>query len=106
MTTIKATVHNGGLQLDAPLDLPEGCEVNVFVSPIVPGSSTLRGMTEEEQGSTPEAIARWIQLVESSSPPTMTDEEWAADQQQRREYRAWQLANAEAREKRLQSYLE
>lgn len=106
MTTIKATVHNGGLRLDEPLNLPEGCEVNVFVSPVVPGLSTLRGMTEVEQGSTPEEVARWIQLVESNSPPTMTDEEWEADQQRRREYREWQRANADAREQRLQSYLE
>lgn len=77
MTTLKATVRNGRIELDEPLDLPDGAEVEVtLLTPAIP--SALRGMTEEEQDSTPEAIERWIAALEAIPAPTMSDDEWAA----------------------------
>lgn len=100
---IKAFIHNGRLRLDEPVDLPEGAEVKVSVSPV---ASDNLGMTEEELGDSPEAIASWIAYYESLEPPTMTEQEWEAWQQRRREDRAWELSHAEARAQKLQRMFE
>lgn len=84
MTTIKAVVRNGRIDIDQPLDLPEGEEAKVTVRPIRP---TLRGMSAEEQGDSPEAIERWIARLAAIPAPVMTDVEWAAMQERRREDR-------------------
>ncbi len=102
MFTIKATIQNGRLCLDEPIDLPEGTEVVVEVCCADP---ELEDALHPLHGSTPEAIARWLALHDSREPPTMTDEEWEADQQRRREDKEWQLANAPEREKRIQRYM-
>lgn len=102
MNTIKAIIHNGRLKLDEPVDLPDGSEVEVLlhVASELP-LPELFGMSEEEQGETPEEIERWIAEVEAIPAITMSDEEWAAWEQRRKEDREWQLANAVEREKRL-----
>jgi hypothetical protein len=93
MTTLKATVRNGRIE-------PDGAEIEVIL--LTPASPpTLRGMTEEEQGDTPEAIERWIATLEAIPAPTMSDDEWAAWVQRRREDREWELARTEEREARL-----
>jgi hypothetical protein len=93
MTTLKATVRNGRIELDEPFDLPDGAEVEVILlTPADP--PTLRGMTEEEQGSTPEAIERWIAALEAIPAPVMNDDEWSAWMRRRREDREWELAHA------------
>lgn len=102
---IKAIIHNGRLTIDEPVDLPEGTEVEVMVYSH-PANFTLRGMTEEEQGDTPEAIERWIAMVESIPAISMSDRDWEAWQQRRKEDREWELADAVEREKRLQRNLE
>jgi hypothetical protein len=105
MTTLKATVRNGRIELDEPFDLPDGAEVEVIL--LTPANPpTLRGMTEEEQGTTPEAIERWIAILEAISAPAMSDDEWAAWMQRRREDRGWELARAEEREARLRKSAE
>jgi predicted DNA-binding antitoxin AbrB/MazE fold protein len=105
MTTIKTIIHNGRVQIDEPVDLPEGAEVEVTIN-MLPVDFTLRGMTEEEQGDTPEAIERWIALAESIPAITMSDRDWEAWHQRRKEDREWQLADVVEREKRLQRNLE
>lgn len=107
MTIIKSVIHNGRLQLDEPVNLPDGSEVEVIVH--ITSSlplPALVGMTEEEQEETPEAIEKWIAEAESIPPITMSDEEWAAWHKRRNEDREWQLADALEREKRLQRSLE
>ena len=107
MTIIRSVIHNGRLQLDEPVNLPDGSQVEVIVH--VTSSlplPALVGMTEVEQEETPEEIERWIADVESIPPITMSDEEWAAWQQRRKEDREWQLADALEREKRLQRSFE
>ena len=72
MTTLKATVRNGRIELDEPFDLPDRVEVEVTV--LTPADSpTLRGMTEEEQGDTPETIDRWIATLEAIPAPVMSE---------------------------------
>jgi hypothetical protein len=100
MTTIRTTVHEGHIQLNERVDFPDGSEVEVTVRP-APADAELRGMTEEEQGTSPEAVERWIAHLESLDPPTMTDDEWAAWMKQRADEKAWNLAREAEREARL-----
>jgi hypothetical protein len=105
MNIFKSTIRDGRLRIDAPLDLPDGSEVEVIVHPLS-ADDELRGMTEEEQGDTPEAVERWIRELESIPAPTMTEEERAAWHQRRREDREWEFAHEAERERRIQSYFE
>ena len=106
MTVFKATIHNGNLPFDPILNLPEGAQVEVVVR-VVPLASKECGLTLEDiESDSPEAIARWISYYESLTPPVMSDEEWEAWQQRRREDREWEFAHAAGRERRMQSCIE
>jgi hypothetical protein len=90
MTTLTTVVRAGRIKLDEPSDLPDGSAVNAS-PPVV-------GMTEEEQGTTPEAIERWIEVLEAIPAPVMTDDEWSAWAVRRNEDRERELAGEAARE--------
>lgn len=105
MTIIKSTIHDGRLRLDEPVNLPEGTEVQVIVNPLSQAVPP-RPLTDEDQGDSPEAIARWIAYFESLTPPVMSDIEWAAWEQRRREDREWELAHEAERAEKLQRMFE
>jgi hypothetical protein len=77
MTTLTTVVRAGRIKLDEPSDLPDGSTVEVILRPVHAGPPVV-GMTEEEQGTTPEAIERWIRTLEAIPAPVMTDAEWKA----------------------------
>ena len=56
MTMIKTTIRNGWIELRAPEELPDGTEVLVEVSPILPPKI---GLAESEWRDDPEALADW-----------------------------------------------
>ncbi len=66
MTVIKATVKNGKIELEAPVNWPEGTEVRI--EPI-----TIDSLDEE----TPERIASDLALMEQFEPMEFTVEEQA-----------------------------
>jgi hypothetical protein len=106
MTTFKATIHDGQLQFDHPLNLPEGAQVEVIVR-VMPLAPEERGLTLQDiESDSPEAIERWIAYMDSIPAPTMTDEEWETWQQRRREDREWEFAHAAEREQRIDSYFQ
>jgi hypothetical protein len=100
MPTLTTIVRSGRIKLDEPSDLPDGSTVEVTFRPAI-SNSTIHGMTEEEQGTTPEAIERWIALLESIPTPVLSDAEWSAWSARRKADREWELANEAAREARL-----
>jgi len=104
MTTLTTVVRAGRIKLDEPSDLPDGSAVEVTLRP-VHASSLVVGMAEEEQGTTPEAIERWIRILEAIPAPVMTDDEWSAWAVRRREDRERELAGEAAREARLRGTL-
>ena len=53
MTSYRARVHKGRLLLDVPTELPEGTEVDLFVSDV----DTLAEMTEDERRELASEIA-------------------------------------------------
>jgi len=104
MTTITTVVRAGRIKVDEPSDLPDGSPVEVTFRPTTPSQAPF-GMTEEEQGTTPEAIERWISTFEAIPAPVMTDEEWSAWNARRKEDRQWEFANEAAREAKLRGAL-
>lgn len=110
MTTLIAKVRNGRIELPPTPEFPEGSEVNVTIEPAVeslPVAGKPMGYaSDEEYGTDPESIARWIAEFEAMEPLDISDEEWEAIRKDRQEYRAWCLADAERREARKQTELQ
>jgi hypothetical protein len=105
MKTIRARVRNGHLVSVDPVDWPEGTEMELSPLPTDQGD-VLHGMSEEEQGDSPEAIERWLAAFDAIPAATMTAEEeaaWLADRKAQREY---ELANQDARAERLRGHIE
>jgi len=94
MTRVTATVRGGQIVLDHPLALPDGAEVSI--EPISSMDDQFpRGMTEEEQGQSPEAIARWIAAFNAIPALVLTAEEREIFDRGRREDKEWELAHAD-----------
>lgn len=72
MSAVLGTIHDGKVNLDQTSPWPEGKRVkvdDVFVN-------TVSGfMTEEEQGTDPESISRWIAMVNVQDTVVISDEE-------------------------------
>jgi len=75
MTVIKSVVKNGRIDLVAPADWPEGCEV---VIEALPQSADKIGLDESEWRDDPEALADWEAWIKTLEPLEYTPEEEAA----------------------------
>ena len=73
MTVIKTTVKNGKIELQVPSDWPDGVEVRI--EPI--SRAELIGMREENWPTTPEQMARHLDLMDRIEPMDITAEEEA-----------------------------
>jgi hypothetical protein len=79
-TTIKATVSGGRLELDVPVDWPDGTEVEIHP---LHGSSN-----SGDDKLSAEEIARTLAAMDEIEPFEMTDAEiaaWEAERQSRKE---------------------
>ncbi len=63
MNMIKATIHNGRIEIPAPAELPEGTDVTLF---IVAGS--------DDPVMSPEEIARVLAAMQQAEPWCIPDE--------------------------------
>jgi hypothetical protein len=99
MIAISGTVQNGVIVPREPIDWPDGTEVFIALSEL----ALYDEMMDHHPvlGTSAEAIARWQAEFESLPVPQMTDEEWVAWEQRRREDKEWELAHAEERHKRI-----
>jgi hypothetical protein len=80
MTTIKATVSGGRLELDVPADWPDGTEVEILPLRI--------GEHGDDDKMSPEEIARTLAAMDQMAPFEMTDAEraaWEAERQSRKD---------------------
>ncbi len=78
MTTLKATVHGGRVEIDVPLDWPDGIVVEIH--PLGCGASG------DSDKMSPEEIARTLAAMEQIEPFDMSDAEraaWEAERQAR-----------------------
>jgi hypothetical protein len=87
MITIKATIRNGRIELEEPLDLPEGTEVQITVP------------ESDNEPMSPEEIDRILDAMDRMEPLQMSDAElaaWEGDRQARKEWeKAHFFAHAE-----------
>jgi hypothetical protein len=84
MNAIRGVVKNGGVILDNPAELPEGCRV---VVELLTDEGSL-GIREEDWQDTPEAVADWLRWYDSLEPLEMTpkeEAEWQAALQAQKE---------------------
>jgi len=93
----KGKIHDGKIEIDDPIDLPNGSEVTVHVA-------TRNDEDELEDGwdNSPEGIAAWFHWYDSLQPLIFTEQEreaWEADRQSHRE---WELAHFDERAEKLQ----
>ena len=88
MTTIKATVRNGRVEVKAPVDWPEGTEV--IVQPVA--NEETFGIREEDWPESPQALAEWLQWYDTLEPLVFTEEERAAWEAARRQQKEFEKA--------------
>jgi hypothetical protein len=89
--TIQAIVRNGQLELESPLDLPDGTVLTIPVP-----------QSANQDDDTPEEIERWLRWYDSFEPVQMSDEERAAWDAARKQEREWELSQWEAQSQRLE----
>jgi hypothetical protein len=99
MTTIKAIIRNGRIEVDEPIDLPDGTELTIPI-PVSPGL----GIRDEDWSDSPEAIEAWIQWYDSLEPLEFTPQERAAWEAARREQKNFELAQWEKRSEQIEGH--
>jgi hypothetical protein len=95
MITIKTTIQNGRIEVRAPDELPEGTEVLIDVTPILP---VRIGIPESEWRDDPQALADWDAWIRSLEPIVPTPEEAAEQDGFEEEFRRF---NVEAVRKQM-----
>jgi hypothetical protein len=83
MTTIKAIVRGGRLELDRPIDLPDGTELLIPVP----------DAADEDGPMPPEEIARVLAAMDQMIPFEMIPEEEAGIEAQRQKQKEWEKAH-------------
>ena len=99
MSAIRGTYKNGQVILDGPppADWPDGAEVRLELVDPVSEDEDPDGLL----GTDPASIARWLAWYESLKPFRMSDEEDAEFRRVLQEQKEWELANWEARSKKV-----
>jgi hypothetical protein len=100
MTTIKAIIRNGRIEVDEPIDLPDGTELTIPI-PVLPAPLGLR---DEDWSDTPEAIEAWIRWYDSLEPLDFTPAERAAWEAARHEQKQYELAQWEKRSRDIEEH--
>jgi hypothetical protein len=79
---MKGIVRNGRVEVDKPINLPDGSEVTIAG----PVSNSGAADADEEDGwdNSPEGIAAWLRWYDSLQPLIFTEEERAAWEADRR----------------------
>jgi hypothetical protein len=95
MSAIKATVQDGQIIADDPIDLPEGTRLIV-----VPMNCSDR-KEEDEWDNSPEGIASWLEWYRSLEPLVLTEADIQAIGTARKEQKEWELAHADDRAEKL-----
>jgi hypothetical protein len=85
MNAIKAIVRGGRIELEEPLNLPDGTELLIPL----PNGSTERN--DEDGPMSPEEIDRVLAAMEQIQPFDMTDAERAAWETERQARKEWEI---------------
>ena len=98
MTPIKAIARNGRIEVDDPIDLPDGTELTIPI----PDSTATSRLADEDRPESPAAIAEWIRWYDALEPLAFTPEERAAWQAARKEQKEFELAQWQKRSERIE----
>lgn len=85
MTTIKAVVRNGRIEVDEPLDLPDGTVLQI---PVPDDAANAK----DDESMTPDEIQQILAAMDRMVPLQMTDDELAAWEAYRRARREFEKA--------------
>ena len=96
MNTIKTTIQNRRIELNAPDELPDGTEVLVDVTAVSPEKV---GIDEAEWRDDPGALADWDAWLRTIEPIELTPEEQAGNDRFEKEFRRF---NVEAVRKQME----
>ena len=99
MTSVKAVVRNGRIEVDQPLDLPDGTELTILI-PEADGP----GMRDDDWSARPDAIEAWIRWYDALEPVVWTREERAAWEAARHDQKQFEKAQWEDRSRRLEEH--
>jgi hypothetical protein len=99
MSAIRATVQNGQIVPDHPVEWPDGTELEVRPARVAVSQG-------DDWSNTPEAIEEWIAWYRSLEPIVMSPEEEAEWKRARDEQKAFELAHWEERSKKLEGLFE
>jgi len=95
MNAIKATIHDGRIVADDPLELPEGTRV------IVVPMNGVDKSEEDNWDNSPEGIADWLEWYRSLEPLVLTEADTQAIATAKKEQKEWELAHADERAEKL-----
>jgi hypothetical protein len=98
MTTIKAIIRSGRIEVDQPINLPDGTELTIAL-PDAPATVDLRA---EEGADAPEAIAAWLRWYDALEPLEFTSAERAAWEAARQEQKDFELTQWEKRSQQIE----
>src|SRR5688572_24523732 len=101
MPAIRATIVNGQIVPDAPVEWPDGTVLEIQPAE----AAEPLGIREEDWPTTPEGIEEWIAWYDSLEP-FMTPEQEAEWRRVRQEDREWQLAYWEERCRKIEKHFE
>ena len=101
MSVIKATLRNGRIEPDSPLDLPEGAKLLVVPASEIDAAGTNIDDDGDDAEDTPEAIAQWLAWYDTLEPLIFTDDERRAWDEARAAQKAWELEHFEERAEKL-----
>lgn len=98
MSTVRAVVQNGRIELEHPLDLPNGTPLLIPL----PDASQSLGMPDDDRPESREEIEAWLRWYDSFEPVEFKPEELAAWNAARAEDKQRELAQWDERSKRIE----
>ncbi len=96
MNMIKATVRSGRLELERPIDLPDGTELLIPVP----------DAADDDEPMSPDEITRVLAAMDQMIPFDRTPEEEARLEADRQARKAWELGHAVERSEKLRGMWE
>jgi hypothetical protein len=99
LAAIKALIRNGHVETEAPIDLPEGTEVLIL-------PAIAREDPGDDWDDSATGIAAWLDKYDALEPLIITSDEKQPLEQDRAARREWELAQAEARARKLREIWE
>jgi hypothetical protein len=97
MILVKGVIRNGRVEVEGPINLPDGSEVTITGHP----NGAFVGLADNGDPMTPQEIAATLEAMDKIEPFDMTDEERAAWDAERQARKDWEKAHFEEHAEKL-----